>query len=154
MARASGSDAAAALTRLGFSNLRVVGPRVGQASTIKMIRSVIVKGIEALTAEATLAADAEGVLDELLASLDATEKALSWSDRADYDLGRMIVHGLRRAGEMVEVVKTLEDLGVEPLMTRATVERQRKMGALRLGSPAAGVAGKIDQIKRRKANAA
>lgn len=146
--------AAAELQKLGFSNVRVVGPRVGQASAIKMVRSIIVKGTEALTAEAMLAADAAGVADEVLASLDASEKSQGWTRRADYNLDRMIVHGLRRAEEMEEVVKTLQDLGVEPLMTRGTVRRQREIGTLRLGTPAAGLQGKIDQITGRKADAA
>ena len=46
------ADAArAGLARLGFTNIRVVGEAVGRASAIKMIRSVMVKGLEALTAE-------------------------------------------------------------------------------------------------------
>jgi 3-hydroxyisobutyrate dehydrogenase-like beta-hydroxyacid dehydrogenase len=147
------SAAAEALAKLGFSNLRVVGSRVGQASAIKMVRSVIVKGLEALTAEAMLAADLAGIADEVLASLDASEQAQRWTTRADYNLERMIVHGLRRAEEMEEAVKTLEDLGVEPLMTRGTVRRQREIGSLRLGAPAAGLGGKIDQINGHKADA-
>jgi 3-hydroxyisobutyrate dehydrogenase-like beta-hydroxyacid dehydrogenase len=79
----SGSDAdaaATALAGLGFANLRVVGGDVGRASAIKMIRSVMVKGMEALTAECVLAAARAGVLDEVLASLDASEKNESWAD--------------------------------------------------------------------------
>ena len=52
------------------------------------------------------------------------------------------------------MVKTLEELGVEPLMTRGTVRRQRGIGSLRLGAPAAGLEGKVDQIRGRKADAA
>lgn len=146
--------AAAEFASLGFSSLRVVGTQVGQASTVKMARSVIVKGIEALTAEAMLAADAAGIAGEVLASLDASEKAEAWTKRADYNLDRMILHGLRRAEEMEEAVKMLEGLGVEPLMTRGTVRRQREIGSLRLATPAAGLEGKIDQIRGRKAAAA
>ena len=65
-------DAEKGLRALGFTNVRVVGDEVGQASSIKMIRSVMVKGIEALTAEMIAAAEAAGVADEVLASLDAS----------------------------------------------------------------------------------
>lgn len=150
----SGPAAAAAetpLRSLGFSNLRIVGPRVGQASAIKMIRSVMVKGIEALTAECMLAAHAAGVAEEVLASLDASDKAMPWAERANYNLDRMIVHGLRRAEEMDEVVRTLEDLGVEPAMTSGTARRQREIGSLRIARPADGLAGKIAQIEGRTA---
>ncbi len=118
-------DAKVALEALGFSNVRVVGSEVGKASAIKMIRSVMVKGIEALSDEMMAAATAAGVADEVLASLDASEKALPWVQRAAYNLERMATHGLRRAAEMEESARTLLALGVEPLMTRGTVQRQR-----------------------------
>lgn len=126
----SGPDAdlaAAALADAGFANVRTVGDKVGRASAIKMIRSVMVKGIEALTAEMVLAAEKAGVTEEVIASLDASEKAIGWAERADYNIERMTTHGLRRAAEMEEVAKTLEGLGMEPVMTAGTVRRQRAM---------------------------
>jgi len=145
----SGSDAAgaqAALASLGFSDLRIVGDAVGRASSIKMIRSVMVKGIEALSAECVLAASRAGVLDEVLASLDASEKPRPWAGRADYNLDRMLVHGLRRAAEMEEVAKTLSDLGIAPLMTAGTIARQRGIGSIGTKEPVAGLQAKIDTI--------
>ena len=111
----------------GFTNVRVVGDAVGRASAIKMIRSVMVKGIEALTAEMMLAAQAAGVVDEVLSSLDASEKAQPWAARAAYNIERMVTHGVRRAAEMAESAKTLSSLGIEPHMTRGTVARQTEM---------------------------
>jgi 3-hydroxyisobutyrate dehydrogenase-like beta-hydroxyacid dehydrogenase len=148
------AEAQCRLAELGFPNLRIVGQRVGQASAIKMVRSVIVKGIEALTAEAMLAASAAGVMDEVLASLDSTEKVQSWAERADYNLDRMLVHGHRRAAEMEEAVRTLQDLGIDPVMTRGTVERQRDVGALQISPCSSGLAPKIEQIMSGKGGAA
>lgn len=153
----SGAWADAAATRLGalgFTARRAVGASVGRASSIKMIRSVMVKGIEALSAECVLAADRAGVLDEVLASLDASDKAKPWQARADYNLDRMMVHGLRRAAEMEEVVKTLDGLGTGSAMTRGTVDRQRAIGRLGLRDPAPGLTDKLLQLKDKKANAA
>lgn len=144
-------DAADRLGALGFTKVRVVGEEVGQASAIKMIRSVMVKGMEALSAECFLAAAEAGVTDEVRASLDASEQEGGWSDRADYHLGRMIVHGLRRAEEMEEAVKTLEQLGVEPIMSRGTAKRQREIGALALGRAPTGLAAKIEAIAKARA---
>jgi len=124
----SGPHALAAqplLEALGFTNLRVVGEDVGRASAIKMIRSVMVKGIEALSWECVAAAEAAGVLDEITASLDASEKPVGWAQRFAYNRERMETHGARRAAEMEESARTLEALGVEPVMTRGTVQRQR-----------------------------
>jgi hypothetical protein len=55
---------------------------------------------------------------------------------------------------MGEVVKTLEDLGVEPLLTRGTAQRQREIGGLQLGRPSEGLFAKLEQIQARKADAA
>ncbi|WP_300535567.1 NAD(P)-dependent oxidoreductase [Sphingosinicella sp.] len=136
----SGPDAeasASVLRDLGFSDVRRIGPRIGDASAIKMIRSVMVKGIEALTAECVLAAHRAGVVDEVLSSLGG-----DWMQKADYNLERMLAHGLRRAAEMEESARTLEDLGVAPLMTRGTIARQRALGTLGIAPPE-GLAAKL-----------
>ncbi|BBC71114.1 6-phosphogluconate dehydrogenase [Altererythrobacter sp. B11] len=119
-------DAQQALAALGFAKSRVVGDEVGRASAIKMIRSVMVKGLEALSSECAAAADAAGVFDEVMASLDASEKTIPWAERIAYNRERMATHGLRRAAEMEESAKTLLGLGVEPVMTRGTVLLQRQ----------------------------
>ena len=131
IAGAAAGEGEALLRAAGFTQTRVVGAEVGRASAIKMIRSVMVKGIEALTAEMMLAARAAGVEEEVLGSLDASEKAQGWHDRAAYNLERMVTHGARRAAEMEESAKTLAALGVEPLMTRGTVARQAAMAGQR-----------------------
>lgn len=124
-------DAKNALDALGFTHARVIGSDVGQASTVKMVRSIMVKGIEALTDEMMAAARAGGVEGEVLASLDASEKSQGWVQKADYNLERMATHGVRRAAEMEEVAKTLLALGVDPVMTRGIVLRQRQAGEYR-----------------------
>ncbi len=127
--------AADALRAYGFTKIAVSGSKIGDASAIKMIRSVMIKGLEALTAECVLAAERAGVREAVLASLDASWKEQSWAARADYNLDRMLAHGTRRAAEMEEVAKTLSDLGVDPAMTRGTIQRQREMGALGVAPP-------------------
>ena len=139
------AEGAASLTTFGFTNVTVVPGPVGAASSIKMIRSVMVKGIEALTAECFLAADAAGVTDAVRASLNASWPGTDWGEKADYNLERMMAHGVRRAAEMEEVVKTLDALGTGAAMTRGTVERQRAIGELGLTAPK-GLAAKLAAI--------
>ena len=134
-----------ALERLGF-NPRAIGTSVGDASSIKMIRSVMVKGIEALSAECALAAHAAGLEAEVIASLDASWPGADWARRFDYNLDRMLVHGIRRAAEMEEVVKTLDSLGTGSQMTRGTVVRQRAIGRLGLNDPPRGLRNKVNAI--------
>lgn len=126
LAGACAADAQDALQALGFANTSIVGSEVGRASSIKLIRSVMVKGVEALTYEMIAAAEEAGVADEVLASLDASAKSESWSTRAAYNLERMATHGKRRAAEMEEAASTLRSLGIEPVMTEGTVRRQRE----------------------------
>jgi hypothetical protein len=66
----------------------------------------------------------------VIASLSNSFPALDWRKIIDYNLERMASHGKRRAAEMEEVAETLRELGVAPLITEATVPRQREMGRL------------------------
>lgn len=136
-------DALKALETLGFANGRVVGDAVGRASMIKMLRSVMYKGVEALTAECLLACELAGVTEEVLGSFGN-----DWASGADYRLDRMMIHGLRRAAEMEESAKTLESLGIEPLMTRATVMRQRAIGALGVRPVPETLEAKLEKLVR------
>jgi len=135
------------LAALGFTNIRVVGTEVGRASAIKLCRSVMVKGLEALTAEMVLAAAQAGVLDEVLASLDASDKPVSWRERADYNIDRMLIHGQRRSAEMAEAAQMLRDSGMEPLMSEQTVRWQQGLGELGLARPPDGLRAKLDVIR-------
>lgn len=132
----------AMLMDIGFQNVRIAGETIGDAAAIKMIRSVMIKGIEALTAECLLAARAAGVVDDLLRALGD-----DWAARADYNFDRMLVHGKRRAAEMEEVCKTLSDLGIDPRMSQATVAWQRELGVHSDAPPPATLEAKLSHIQ-------
>jgi 3-hydroxyisobutyrate dehydrogenase-like beta-hydroxyacid dehydrogenase len=121
--------AAPMLAALGMRT-SIAGAELGAAAAIKMVRSVMIKGIEALTLECFLAAARAGVIDEVAMSMKNNYPGLDWSKIVPYNLERMATHGERRAAEMEEVAATLRELGVEPLMTNATVKRQREMGQI------------------------
>ncbi|MCU0908976.1 MAG: DUF1932 domain-containing protein [Rhodobacteraceae bacterium] len=128
----SGPHAGAARAVLAALDMtaREAGDQVGRASSIKMIRSVMVKGLEALTAECFLAARRAGVEDEVIASLTASHSGTDWRARGAYNLERMIVHGTRRAAEMREVAVTVADLGLGGGMSTASADWQDRLGAL------------------------
>ena len=113
--------------------VRVVDGPVGRASSIKMVRSVMVKGMEALTAECTLAAVAAGVVDEVFPSMINASPNLDMAERAGYNFERSLRHGERRAAEMDEVARTLTDLGLPDDMSKATAKWQRRIA--RSGAP-------------------
>jgi len=108
----------------------IAGDEVGQAAGLKMIRSVMIKGIEALTLECFLAAKRYGIVDEVAASLKNNYPTLNWNKVIEYNIERMASHGVRRADEMDQVAATLRDLGIEPLMASATSTCQREMGQI------------------------
>ena len=70
------------------------------------------------------------VLENVIVSLKNNYPGVDWGKAADYNLERMASHGIRRADEMEQVAVTLAELGIAPLMTQATVARQREMGEL------------------------
>jgi 3-hydroxyisobutyrate dehydrogenase-like beta-hydroxyacid dehydrogenase len=106
------------------------GSETGAAAALKMIRSVMIKGIEALTLECFLAAKRAGIVDEVAASLKNNYPTLDWNRVMEYNIERMASHGVRRADEMDQVAETLRELGIEPLMATATSTRQREMGRI------------------------
>ena len=128
----AGPGAAALAPRAAALGLKmdVVSPEVGAASAIKMFRSIVVKGLEAILVESMTASAAYGVEDRVLASLKETWPGIDWQKLAGYMLERVVTHGKRRAAEMREVAATLEAIGLEPIMATATAKRQQWLADL------------------------
>ena len=111
--------------------LDVMDAAIGAAAAVKMCRSIVIKGLEALLLECALAAGAYGATDRVYDSLAETYPGIDWRKTADYMIGRVLQHGERRAHEMEEVAETLRAAGIEPLMAEATARRQDWEAALR-----------------------
>jgi len=124
-----GEAFAALLPRLGMQG-EFVSVEVGEASAVKMCRSIMIKGIEALTVECMLTATQFGVQQRVLASLAETFPSLDWEHISGYMIERVVSHGRRRAEEMREVAETVRGTGLAPLMATATAERQQWMADL------------------------
>lgn len=108
------------------------GPQIGQATIIKMVRSVMVKGLEALSYECFMAARSAGIDPQILASLGRSYPGLDWPALVPYNVSRMLQHGVRRAAEMREVALTLRELGIDPAVTEGVVTQQERLGRLPL----------------------
>jgi 3-hydroxyisobutyrate dehydrogenase-like beta-hydroxyacid dehydrogenase len=104
--------------------LEIISEQIGAASATKMCRSIIVKGLEALLLECVLGAVPYGADERVFATLAGTIPGVDWKKLASYMVSRVVEHGERRAREMEEVAATLRAIGVEPVMTEATVKRQ------------------------------
>jgi 3-hydroxyisobutyrate dehydrogenase-like beta-hydroxyacid dehydrogenase len=97
--------------------------QIGRAAAVKMFRSVVYKGLEALMFECVMGASQYGAEPRVFASLNESFPGIDFQKLADYMIGRVVVHGERRAREMEEVAATLRELGIEPMMAEATVRR-------------------------------
>ncbi len=118
------AQAFADLLRPYGMKLEVVSEQIGAAVAVKMCRSIIVKGLEALLFECALGAVKYGADERVFASLEASWPGMNWSKLAGYCMSRVIEHGERRARELEEVAATLRAAGIEPLMAEAIVKRQ------------------------------
>jgi 3-hydroxyisobutyrate dehydrogenase-like beta-hydroxyacid dehydrogenase len=122
---AGGNGAQAFVDRLAPFGIsaEIVSSEVGTAAATKMFRSIIVKGLEALLTECVLGASRYNADERVFASLAESFPGIQWKQLADYMVGRVVVHGERRAREMEEVAATLREIDIEPIMAEAIVRR-------------------------------
>lgn len=137
---------------LGF-RIEVAGAEAGTAAAVKMLRSVVTKGMEALLVEALTAATLAGVRDETMRGLCASMDATTFSKFLDMCVRSDVLHAERRAVEMDGVAAGLRELGFDPLMTAATTERLRASARLGLREEFARRPGySADEVLDRYAN--
>jgi len=137
-----GPDAATlapTLAALGFA-ASVASAELGVASAIKMCRSVMIKGMEAIVIESYLAARRYGIEGEVLASLAETFPGIDWERQGSWFWTRVVQHGKRRAEEMRESAATMREAGFEGIMASAIAERHQWVADLAAAGTFDGVA--------------
>ena len=102
---------------------RPVSETLGVASAIKMSRSIMIKGLEALVIEAYTNARRYGVEAHVLPTLKETFPQIDWDRQGAYFFSRVVQHGKRRAEEMREAANTVQESGFEPTMTEAIARK-------------------------------
>ena len=122
-----GPQADVLATRLrGYGmDAKAVSEKLGVASAIKMCRSVMIKGLEALVIEIYATARAYGVDDHVLPTLAETFPSIDWEKQGAYFFSRVVQHGQRRAEEMREAANTVREAGFEPFMASAIADKQQ-----------------------------
>ena len=108
------------------------GPQIGDASLVKMLRSILIKGMESLICECVTAAEAKGLDTKILQSAGKTLGITDMPSLADYTMERVATHGRRRAAELREVAKTLEELGLSNHMPTAIAKHQDMIADMNL----------------------
>jgi 3-hydroxyisobutyrate dehydrogenase-like beta-hydroxyacid dehydrogenase len=103
---------------------QIVADTVGVASAIKMCRSIMIKGLEALVVESYTTARQHGVESQMLATMAETFPTIDWEKQGAYFFSRVVQHGKRRAEEMRESAVTVQETGVAPTMAAAIATKQ------------------------------
>lgn len=117
--------AAEMLNALGM-NVTAVTEEPGRASAMKLCRSIMIKGLEALIIDCSQSAKAWGVEKEVYASLTDTFPSVDWAKLAVTMSGRVAKHGVRRAAEMREAAEMLADIGRDPGLCRAVADSHER----------------------------
>ena len=123
----AGPDAEAAVAWMNANGFdaKYLGPRPGSASSVKMVRSVVMKGLEALGIEALVTAERQGILAEVLDCFGDVD-LVDFRDHLSSLVQTHVVHARRRWEEMGLVAQTLRETGVDPLMTTAIEKSHRR----------------------------
>jgi 3-hydroxyisobutyrate dehydrogenase-like beta-hydroxyacid dehydrogenase len=123
----SGPDTSAfeALAQYGL-DVRVAGPKIGQASGLKMVYAASTKGTTALWTELLVAARALGLEEELLAEFGSDQPV---ARRLLAGIPSMPRRARRWAGEMEEIAATFADLGLTPRILEGAADLYRFVGA-------------------------
>lgn len=125
-------DTVRTLNALGL-NCEEFGQAFGDAASFKMLRSVFSKGLEALLLEMLVGARQAGLEAELWEEITGFMAAHPFDQAARNWIESHAVAYERRYYEMVQVVETLQELDVEPLMSAATLDFFRRSRTLDLG---------------------
>lgn len=126
---AAAQDVAPRLNTLGMRT-EAVADTIGYASAVKLCRSIMIKGMEALCVQSMLAAREFGVQDRVLASLHASFPGVGW-DRGyeGYLIGRVLEHGKRRSEEMREAANMLDGLQMDSALANSVADVQAQTAA-------------------------
>jgi 3-hydroxyisobutyrate dehydrogenase-like beta-hydroxyacid dehydrogenase len=120
-----GRTAEAVSARLNGLGMKItpVSAEIGTASATKLCRSIVIKGMEALMVDFTLASEKAGVMPAVLASLRASYPGMDWENVAKVMMSRVKQHGIRRAAEMREASRMIEEFGLDGSLASAIADR-------------------------------
>ena len=110
----------------------VVGDALGDAAAIRLLRTIMQKGLTAVLLECAVAAGHYGLRAEMLRSIAQYYDDRPFMDVASRMLRSTAIHAGRRAQEAAMAATTLQEIGVEPIMTSAASRLLARVAALGL----------------------
>ena len=120
---------AAALAPLGFVVQVLADSQPGDATALKLVRSVLTKGMDAVITECLLLAQALGLRETLLSNIGDLDNS-SLSELIAMFIRTHAPHAQRRLHEMETVEDMLKDLGVPLIVTPAVRARYARTVAM------------------------
>lgn len=130
-------DAFDALTPYG-ANMEIVGEVPGDASAVKLLRSVYTKSHLAIAYEFLEAADHFGVAEYVMASLAETMDSKSFLEGMNGRTCSGLLHAERRSHELSSAAELLEAEGLKAPVSRAGAEKLAEIAALNIREKAHG----------------
>lgn len=106
-------------------DVRVIGKEIGQASGLKMCYAALTKGTSALSLELLIAAKRLGLYDQLIDEFELSQEARL---KAMNGLTGVPSKSRRWIGEMEEIAKTFEDVGMTPNILLGAADMFRMVG--------------------------
>jgi len=112
-------------------DVQVTGPTAGDAARVKLIRSVYMKGRDALLVEMLTTARRCGLDARVIDSIArAPGEQVPFEQLVDRVMPALVRHAGRRADELANASAEVERSGLEPTMTAAAESRLRWMASL------------------------
>jgi 3-hydroxyisobutyrate dehydrogenase-like beta-hydroxyacid dehydrogenase len=131
-AAGSGAERLRELTAATGMAVEPIGADAGTAARLKLVRSVYMKGRDALVLETMLAARRLGVEDAVARSIAGPGEQVPFTELSERVLRALAVHAGRRAEELASSAALLRELGIDPLLSEAGAERLRRLAELGL----------------------
>lgn len=107
--------------------IKTIGDKAGDASAIKLIRSIFMKGISALMIEMLQAADAYEVSEEVISTISKTMDNTPFTSHLDRLVTGSAIHYKRRSDELKGSIEMLEDAKLDSSMTKSSLKRLQSL---------------------------
>lgn len=127
-----GAEAFRALVEPAGLRVTALEAPAGHATLVKLLRSVYMKGRDALVLEMMIAARKHGLERVVAESIAGPGEEVPFPALAERILSALAVHAERRAHELRSAGAVVRATGVEPLVTEAGAERLERLAALGL----------------------
>jgi 3-hydroxyisobutyrate dehydrogenase-like beta-hydroxyacid dehydrogenase len=132
LASGDGTDAFIDIMSPYCMNITKVSENPGDASAVKLVRSIFMKGLPALLLETLEAASAFNVEERVINSISETMNAKTFEETMNRLVTGTSIHALRRSIELEGSIEMLESSNLNSLMTMAAKDKLRLLSELNL----------------------